>query len=238
MKMINLEVVSPPRCGSTLLWHFCKYYIAGKNNGFFQIEENVNKSHPPFESDHIRLSNFDFHTYYIVSVRHPFSQLASLLIYDNKNEHNTYDTTSLSERYIMGKVEESIRDFKWCYDVIKNNTFNTVLFKYERFVNEYNYFFDHFRDTFGFEFRQNDFDNFYNNYGLEVVNSRVGSEGYVGYSPNHVSVNQGNNEENIKYIPKRYRKAIQNKYIRSGVYDMFNYFPVTLDGIEFLPSYP
>ena len=238
MKSINLEVVSPPRCGSTLLWHFCRNVIAGKNNGFFQIEENVNKSHPPFEGDHIKLHNFNFHTYYLITVRHPFSQLASLLIYDNKNENNTYDTTSLSERYVMSKVDESIRDFKWCYDVSKHNTFNTVLFKYENFVNEQSYFFYHFKEVFGLEFNDEDVNKFYNNYGTQVVNSRVGTEGYLGYSQNHVSINQGNNEDNIKYIPRRFRKNIQNKYIKSGVYDMFNYFPVTLEGLDYMPSYP
>ena len=45
MKTINLEVVSPPRCGSTFVYNFFKL-IEGKNNNFYQFNQ-VLHNHPP-----------------------------------------------------------------------------------------------------------------------------------------------------------------------------------------------
>ena len=101
MKPITIEVVSPPRCGSTLTYHFLSQYIQDKNNNFY-IFQNINKTHPPFEPNQITLHNFDFETFYIFCIRHPFSTLASLLIYDMGD---SYDVESaLNERYVLTKL--------------------------------------------------------------------------------------------------------------------------------------
>lgn len=238
MKAITIEVVSPPRCGSTLTYHFLNQYIEGKNNNFFSFQ-NINKSHPPFEPNQLKLHSFDYETFYVFCIRHPYSTLASLFIYDMGDNYDV--EASLNERYVFNKVNEIVRDYKWCYDFIKQNSLNVTTFRYEHFVNNYRYFFDYFSRTFGLEFTDENIDEFYERYNSDNLYDKLrktvrGSDPYYhSFAPHHISFSRGNNEDNIAFIPFRFRSRIQREL--KEVYEMFNYNPVSLAGIPFHKEY-
>jgi len=235
MKTINLEVVSPPRCGSTFVYNFFKL-IEGKNNNFYQFNQ-VLHNHPPLLDGTFNkrfLHNFNFETFYIFCVRHPISKFISHVIFEY-SECSEINFNLIDKKYFETMINYTIRDFKFINACNNYHTFNTSLIRYEDWFGNNEYLYNFLDSTFGISFPDIDKLQFNSNFDVNYIQSSTCSSPALNFNYKHVSKGLGDNHKNLKYVPNYLRKILNYKF--REIYKLFDYEPVNFNEIEYINQY-
>ena len=210
----QINIFAVPRSGGTILNLFLREFVCDK----------CSLIHPQMLADKSKNAN-DYGHNNLFLIRHPFGIYGSMLHVDSIDKRERL--IKVQNNNAKMKLNELVNRLSFYYDFLDNNLDNGILIKYESYFNNFNFLREFIFKNYNVEITDDEFYNFQNDFNAESIAQDMINESKKrkDFRPFHVSSGKGNNEANLKLIPKDLRnESIESlqPFLDKMEYESFN----------------